>query len=52
MSSAEGWSAYRFGLPAWWYASIAENSGIGFPVSGDATTQETPHWLKEHKEKK
>ena len=52
MSGAEGWSAYQFGLPAWWYADIAETSGIGFPVSADATAIATPHWLKEHKEKK
>lgn len=38
MSSAEGWAAQRFGLPAAWYADVAECSGIGFPVSGDATT--------------
>jgi hypothetical protein len=38
MSSAEGWAAQRFGLPAAWYNDVAEVSGIGFPVSADATT--------------
>jgi hypothetical protein len=43
MSSAEGWAAQRFGLPAQWYADVAETSGIGFPVSGDATAQLAYH---------
>lgn len=38
MSSAEGWAAQRLGLPAEWYAGVTETSGIGFPISGDATT--------------
>lgn len=43
MSSAEGWAAQRFGLPAAWYADVAEVSGIGFPVSGDATAKVDYH---------
>jgi hypothetical protein len=38
VSSAEGWAAQQFGLPASWYADVAEVSGIGFPISGDKTT--------------
>jgi hypothetical protein len=38
VSSAEGWAAQQFGLPAPWYSDVAETSGIGFPVSGDKTT--------------
>lgn len=37
MSSAEGWAAQRLGLPASWYTDVAETSGVGFPISGDAT---------------